>query len=356
MATKLFRTVDGTYNMLFDTVTGQMERWGRTVEEDPILCPVGPEIADIEISTVCNGIRGTPCSWCYKSNTGIGKNMTLDTFTRVLSSFPQVLTQVALGIGDIDANQDLFPIMQHCRDQSVVPNLTINGAHLSGWHADRLARLAGAVAVSHYGEDDVCFGAVEDLTNRGLAQVNIHKLLAASTLASCHKLIDAAAEDTRLKKLRAIVFLLLKPKGLRNRLAPIQDAAAVRGLYDHARERGIGIGLDSCSAPLALKTWPEDTHVMVEPCESGLFSIYVNVDGEAFPCSFTEGTPGWETGIDLVNFEGMKVFAPAVWHGQRLTEWREKLLASSAGCKGCSAQKLCRACPAYPITPCKEAS
>lgn len=76
------------YNYVFDKETGYFARWGETKEQDPWMSPLGPEIADIEISTVCNGIgkdmsNRKPCSWCYKSNTGCGENMTLDTFKKV---------------------------------------------------------------------------------------------------------------------------------------------------------------------------------------------------------------------------------------------------------------------------------
>ena len=125
------------YNHNFDTETGLSIRWGKTManEDDPILSPIGPEIADIEISTVCNGIGKTmdarkPCPWCYKSNTGCGSNMSFDTFKSIFHKLPKNLTQIAFGIGDIDGNPDLWRIMEYCRSNSynsVVPNITVNG-------------------------------------------------------------------------------------------------------------------------------------------------------------------------------------------------------------------------------------
>lgn len=41
----------------------------------------------------------------------------------------------------------------------------------------------------------------------------------------------------------------------------------------------------------------------VEPCEICRFSSYVNVDGEYFPCSFVEGLPGWEHGINVLDIQ-----------------------------------------------------
>lgn len=89
------------YNYLFDKVTGNFMRWGRTQEEDPQFAPA-PEIADIEISTVCSGVSPIgPCKFCYKANTPVGTNMSLETFKKLFSTFPKTLTQIAAGIGDL---------------------------------------------------------------------------------------------------------------------------------------------------------------------------------------------------------------------------------------------------------------
>jgi len=345
------------YNLNFDTRTGIMARWGTTLEEDPDSCPLGPEIADIEISTVCHGIgvdmeRRQPCSWCYKSNTGCGTNMSLETFKRVFSRFPFILTQIAFGIGDIDGNPDLWNILKHCRDNGIIPNLTTNGMGVDDKTAKALAAVCGAVAVSHYGIDAVCFDAVDRLTKAGLQQVNIHKLLSTQTYKSCFELIDNIKTDPRLAKLRAVVFLLLKPKGTRNNYSPLASTAQYGELLKYAMERGVSIGMDSCSAPMVLRTAPAKTIPFVEPCESTLFSIYVDVSGKAYPCSFTSGEPGWEKGVDLLPVED---FLGEVWNAPRFQTWRTALLASSKGCKGCAVQQHCRSCPVFPaITLCKE--
>ena len=187
------------YNLVFDRKTGFLARWGNTREENPVYSPVGPEIADIEISTICHGFGKTmetrvPCSWCYKSNTGTGENMSFETFQSVLEKFPATLTQIAFGIGDIDGNPDLWRIMQLCRDRGVIPNITVNGMGITQEIAARLKALCGAVAVSHY-TDDSCFNTINTLTEAGLKQVNIHKLLSKETLTK-------TISDARLKEYR----------------------------------------------------------------------------------------------------------------------------------------------------------
>jgi hypothetical protein len=48
------------YNYIFNTKTGLFIRWGKSTNDDPILSPLGPEILDIEVSTICSH----QCPWC----------------------------------------------------------------------------------------------------------------------------------------------------------------------------------------------------------------------------------------------------------------------------------------------------
>ena len=51
------------YNFLADPKTGVTFRWGKTINDNPILAPV-PELADISISNHCT--KG--CSFCYRNS------------------------------------------------------------------------------------------------------------------------------------------------------------------------------------------------------------------------------------------------------------------------------------------------
>ncbi len=350
------------YNYLFNYTNGFFARWGSTKEEDPQMSNFGPEIADIEISTSCS----FGCSWCYKTNTKEGSNMSLETFKNVFHKLPKNLTQIAFGIGDIGANKDLWKIMSYCRENDynkVVPNITVHGRGLNKTATKNLATLCGAIAVSRYNNTNVCYNAVDKLYKASqkegatLKQVNIHQLLSEETYESCFQLLEDVKSDKRLEGLNAVVFLLLKPKGGRNKMNKITDVKKFQKLFEAAQAKGIAVGMDSCSAPLMLKTAvatdQKELIPSIEPCESTLFSIYMNVDGEVFPCSFTEGTPGWETGIDMKNVSS---FLKDVWFSERLAGWRGSLTDSTKGCGSCEVQSYCRACPIYDITPCLETS
>ena len=339
------------YNWRFNKITGQFIRWGETEADDPDYSPIGPEILDLEASTSCS----EGCSFCYKANVANGKNMSLETFKNILNKVNcnKQLTQVAFGIGSIDANEDLFKMMDYCRECDVVPNITINGSRMTSDLFDRLANTCGAVAVSHY-NDDRCFNAVQELTSRGLNQTNIHKMICLENYDSCLELIGKAKSDERLKNLNAIVFLALKPKGRGINMTPLKDVEKYKILMEKAMEFGIGIGFDSCSASLVLSAVKnhsdyESFYQSVEPCESGIFSSYVDVDGNYWPCSFCEGV---EKTLNCVSIKPINVlevndFMKEVWLAPQTVEWRKNLLETShlshSLCAGC------RQCPVYDI-------
>lgn len=345
------------YNWVFNTFTGRFDRWGKRGEDDPSYSPFGPEILDVEISTTCHG-PGKPCSWCYKSNGTSGNHMSIKRFAQILDKMPPNLTQIAFGIGDIDANPDIWEIMTLCRLKGIVPNITINGYRMRPADYHHLAHLCGSVAVSHYEDGVACSEAIEKLDTirmssreATLQQINIHKLLCKETLGQCMQLITTVARKEHFRGTSAIVFLLLKPKGKRNKLTPITDVTVWRDLLLLATEKNVAIGFDSCSAPMVLKSvedQPESAiHQLIEPCESGLFSLYVNVDGKVCPCSFTDNEG---EGI-LITKE--TIFMQDVWYSELMIEWRDHLNRSTDTCTQCQV-KGCRACPAFDITPCKE--
>ncbi len=335
------------YNTIFNYVNGAFARWGNTISEDPQFSPLGPEILDLEISTICNGIQGKPCPWCYKGNTAKGQNMSFDSFQRIFHKMPKNLTQIAFGIGDIDANPDLWRMFEYCRDNDynrVVPNVTINGWNLTKNYAQRLANLCGAVSVSHY-EDDVCFNAVHLLTESGVKQVNIHQLMCEESYNDIIRLFKAISEDTRLYNLHAIILLSLKRKGrgiVYNPLSPEK----FRSLVSDALAYKIPIGFDSCTAPRFLALVRDDPkrsvfQTLTESCESTLFSAYINFAGKFFPCSFTEDEDEWQEGIDVTLCQN---FLQDVWNHTSTRRFREKLLATAT-----KNQDNCRECPVFDI-------
>jgi len=327
------------YNYNFNVKNGLFARWGSTLEDDPEYSPLGPEILDLEISTICDG----GCSFCYKTNTEVGDNMSFETFKTIFHKIPKNLTQIAFGIGSLGGNPDLWKIMEYCRSNEynqVIPNITINGKRFTDEQADNLARICGAVAVSRY-DPDTCYDAVKKLTDRGLKQTNIHQILCHETLENCYQVIEDWKNDERLSGLNAIVFLLMKPKGKRNKYHQLTSSKEYKRLIDYAFEQGAPIGFDSCSAPSFLECVKDRDdfkrlEMLAEPCESDCFSAYINTEGKFFHCSFTEGEDGWD-GIDVVNCND---FMDDVWNSPEVLRFRSLLMKSAEECG-------CRSCPIF---------
>jgi len=178
---KKFRSLN--YNFNFNKETGFFMRWGKDLKDDPSFCIFGPEILDIELTTICDGIGNYgPCSFCYKSNTLKGDYMSFETYKEMfelLRGIP-VLTQIAFGIdAKCVSNPDLFRIMEYTRENGIIPNVTV--ADISDDVADKLVSVCGAVAVSRYFDKDICYDSVKRLLDRGLKQTNIHILVSNET-------------------------------------------------------------------------------------------------------------------------------------------------------------------------------
>lgn len=324
------------YNYIFNPNTGFFARWGATTEDDPQFAPF-PEILDIEVTTKCDGPGGKLCKFCYKANTPTGENMSLETFKGIIDKMKPTddclgITQVAIGAdAHCTSNPDLWDMMRYCRESKIIPNITV--ADISDETADNLAELCGAVAVSRYDDKDLCYNSIQKLVSRGMDQVNIHQMISNETFEQAKETIRDYNEDERMQGMNAIVFLSLKKKGRGVNHTPL-TVEQFKELVDMALDANVPIGFDSCGAHKFLESVKDhelydDFVVHAEPCESTLFSSYINTAGEFFPCSFIEGIEGWEEGISVVDAED---FHKDIWLNERTHEFRCELLECGRNC------------------------
>lgn len=326
---KTLRAYTPEYKLFFDSSDGFTARWGKTFKDNPIFSPIGPEILDIEISTICK--QG--CKFCYKNNTANGKAMPFELYKAVIDKMP-TLTQVALGIGDLNGVPELEKILAYTRSKGIVPNITINGLDCGGrfaigW-ADLLARYCGAVAISLYDAYTV-YKAAMLLRQKGLKQVNIHALMSTDTYEQVSKNLDLLIHSKSIGLVDNVVFLSIKPMGRGEKDTPLSHEK-FKTLVEKVKASNTGVGFDSCSANRFVGLYPEYKDAPeVEPCESGLFSAYVDVDGLLYPCSFSVNHVGPFTVHNEHDFLGN------VWYGNQMKYWRNLLL------------KNCRNCPIHKI-------
>ena len=323
-----------SYNYDFDKNSGLFARWGRTKEDDP---QAGlPEIADIEITTKCSGIRGKLCPFCYKQNTPTGDNMSIETFNILLSKLCPTITQIAFGSDSTcTMNPDIWRIMEATREKGIVPNITV--ADVSDEVADNLAKYMGACAISRYADKDICYDSVKKLTDRGMTQINLHQLISKETFNQALETIADIKSDSRLEKLNAIVFLSLKTKGRGKRGFTQLSHQEFAELTNLCLDSGISFGFDSCGAHKFLKsldgvdpTRRKVLEMSAEPCESSLFSTYIDVHGVFHPCSFSPNTDTWgNEGLDVLSCED---FIKDIWNHERTKQFRKTLLNGHRNC------------------------
>jgi hypothetical protein len=350
------------YNYIFNLENGEFVRFGKNEDDDPTYSEFGPELLDIEISTMCSGIpqgkgktEPIPCKHCYKSNTKIGSNMSFDTFQKIFSVIPKTVCQIAFGIGDIDSNSDFFKMMEFCRENKVIPNYTTNGFKVTDEISERTVRTCGAVAVSSYVQNkDICYDAVQKFSDvnkklNGKLQINIHCLLSKETLNFCYEVARDSKSDKRLENLNAIVFLQLKECGRGKSYKQI-SAQEYSTFLDFLLENEIRFGHDSCSYPnlifFSKDSMKENIRLVAEGCESSRFSLYINVEGKAFPCSFAESKYNGTSVVDC------KSFIDDVWNNTEISSFRESLINSTKICKCEEKNKTCMKCPIYDVALC----
>jgi len=328
------------YNFMFRKADGFFARWGKTQEDDPQFSPFGPEILDLEISSgQCSG----NCRFCYKAN-GAGQNevnMTFGQFKTVFDKMPKILTQIAFGICDCHSNPDFFKMCRYARENGVVPNYTTNGMDVTPVVAELTARLCGAVAVSivnkerSYDAIKMFSDAIERLGDKAtLKQINVHFMISVERLEKAIELVNDLATDPRLRKVNAVVWLQYKDKIGLDTFHSVTDVEVYKKLIQHCESKGIGYGFDSCSAHLFIKSIQGRDNAaqlesLAEPCESRLFSFYINCKGVAFPCSFCEEVSGWEEGVSVLDCED---FVKDVWNHPKFQAWKEKLLTNDRRC------------------------
>jgi MoaA/NifB/PqqE/SkfB family radical SAM enzyme len=283
--------------------------------------------------------------------------MTFEQFKTILNKIPNILTQIAFGITDIYANPDFFKMMEYARFKGIIPNYTAHGLDFDNYAIQRTVELCGVVCISVVNKEKT-FEAIRKLHVAGMEQINIHYVLAEETYEDAFELIKEIAESDIIKKINALVFLDYKPKGKNpNVMHHLSSIDKYAELTKELRFQGITYGFDSCAAPLFLKSIRNKKAEAIamkyaEPCESGIFSSYINVKGDFYPCSFSEGEGSWKEGISVLNCDD---FLKDVWFNERVNDWRTALLNSSKNCD-CKFSSMCRSCPVFEeINICKNA-
>lgn len=291
-----------TYHCFFSKLNGINLRFGKTIDDDPAYCGLGPEILDLEISqNGCVPVPGsTNCRYCYKNNTNAKPtNMRFETFKQIVDSFPKNLSQIAFGITGLKTNPDLEKMFEYCRKIGIIPNVTTVGADMDDHMKDVLCHWCGAVAVSCYtGAKDLCYKTIKELHdyakekyNRDL-HVNMHIVVSNDNMPHLREVLKDIS-DKKVDGLKSVVLLRIKPKGRAACMDCHVSKDIYRELVTFCLSNNISFGFDSCSATPVMEVLTELGHpelcTSCEKCESSSLSAYINVLGQYWSCSFMEG-------------------------------------------------------------------
>lgn len=149
--------------------------------------------------------------------------------------------------------------------------------------------------------------------------------------------------DPRLSNLRALVMLSLKEKGRSVGRFHQLSQEKFDILFQYAIDNNIGCGFDSCSAAKAfnfIDRNPQYEYMReyIEPCEAGgIYSSYINVNCEYFPCSFAEGVGEWSSGLSVISCDDIM---KDIWFNEKTRKFGE----SVRKCRSCN-----QGCPIYDI-------
>ena len=208
------------------------------------------------------------------------------------------------------------------RAYDIVPNFTTSGIAFNKEKAKICKDFAGAVAVSEHNAD-YTLKAIQLLRDTGV-KTNVHYVLSAES-------IDLAIQRLRgnyYGNLNAVVFLLYKPIGLGKPEKVLKHddprlAEFFRVVDDNQCTHKIGF--DSCTAPAILNHCKKVDMDSIDFCEGGRFSMYIDANMNAMPCSFGNQDKKWFVSLRDHTIE-------EAWNSDVFHKFRQSLRLSCGSC------------------------
>lgn len=332
-----YRTHDKEYNFIyfFDTTdgiyirTGVLDDNGKDTGVDPFMGSF-PHLIDIGIMGHCihgsSGLCMQSGVECYQDGLNIKKkNMSLDDFKWIIKQCQNKTNQVALGgRGDPDQHESFEEILEECRKYNIVPNYTTSGLGMTEKIATISKKYCGAVAVSWY-RSDYTLKAIEILKSKDVS-VSVHYVLGSNSIDEA---ITRLKENSFPQGIKALIFLLHKPKGLGTikNILTIEDPRfkELMRLIDE-REFPFQIGFDSCTVPGIINSTKNILIQSIEPCEGARFSCYISDDMIMTPCSFDTER---KYGVKLTNENTID----KIWNSKAFNLFRHQQLHRCPNCK-----------------------
>lgn len=323
-------------NTGFYVRTGILEDFKKDTGIDPFMSSF-PELIDIGIMEKC--ICSSKCNIdCYqKACARTGNNMSLTNFKWILDQCRGKVFQVALGgAGDPDTHENFEEILDYCYSKNIVPNFTTSGIALTKEKVDLCKKYCGAVAVSEH-FTNYTDKAVDMLIHSGV-KTNIHYVLSNKTIDTAINILNGLIDYRN--GINAIVFLLYKPVGLgkeENVLKPTDEKVKKFFKDLDNRKCNFKVGFDSCSCSGLVNYANNYDKNSIDYCEGARFSMYIDANMNAMPCSFANQNSAWFYKLDSEHT------IKDAWESELFEGFRNKLRTS---CKECKDRVYCSGgCP-----------
>ena len=331
------------YNFVGIPETGITFRWGADFSEDPQMAP-WPELADISISNYCtNG-----CSYCYRESGEEGKFMSLEDYRFALKELTSEkygsIFQVALGGGEPLLHPDFTEIIRITREEfGIIPNYTTSGKFFNPENMDATRNYCGAVAIS--------WDPYRDLNTEELSEIgpylkdndilaNIHYVISETTINDAVDLLNGKY-DEYIKDFNSVIFLTYKPTGRAENDGSIKSAGPLKSFLVLVDDpvTDIKIGFDACFVPVLMKATGVNVD-LIDSCECGFFSVYIDENLDVTPCSFCNDS-SYHYNLKQFGFE-------EIWES-KFSDYRDYIDSSCKfSCDECEKASGCRGkCPFF---------
>ena len=300
-----------------------------------------PELIDVGIMGHCLACEEGLCKNvgvnCYQyAQVRKRPNMSLDDYKEIVRQSKGKTFQIALGgAGDPNKHECFGEVLKYSVENGIIPNLTTSGFGLTDNEIDLIKKYCGAVAVSYYSKLD------ENGNETNPQTINaIERFIAADCRTNIHYVITKQnVKEARYrlenglfpKGINAVIFLLhksietdLKSKTLDGRDVDYIDfiKTATSGKFDFK------IGFDSCQTPALKRFSVNVAKEALEYCEASRFSMYIDCEMNAYPCSFA-----WNAASYSVSLKGKSILD--AWESNEFEKFRKRQYCKVCEKQGC---------------------
>lgn len=301
-----------------------------------------PELIDIGIMGSCKSRSTGMCARagvdCYQVTSSSKRpDMSFEEYEWIIQQCRNKVFQVALGgAGDPNKHQSFERILKVTKENGIVPNLTTSGYQLSEKEVALIREYCGAVAVSYYSRlvdnresNPITCDSVEKFINAGCI-TNIHFIISNETIDEA---IFRLENDIWPRGISAIIFILYKPVGFGIVDKMVKDSEKLKHFIELALNKRYSyrIGFDTCFTSALCRYERRFSVQSIDACEAARFSMYIDSELNAYPCSFDNQFGKYKVPLKLHSIQ-------EAWDSKLFDKFRD---VAKKNCINCKYETVC---------------